>query len=133
MELARFGETSDEDVEGRKGRLICEREKQTVLLMSSRAGAGDQGESLFLKACPLHMYITSMNSNRRHAALGSSQCERIHSCTLPRTPSHERHTTHEKNTDPCTFKYTPTQTLVPRQTHWCSRGRRQARKTPKHK
>ena len=30
MELARFGETSDEDVEGRKGHLICEREKQTV-------------------------------------------------------------------------------------------------------
>ena len=55
MELARFGETSDEDVGGRKGRLICEREKQTVPLMAARAGAGDQGESLFLNACPLHI------------------------------------------------------------------------------
>lgn len=42
MELAPFGETSDEDVGGRKEHLICEREKQTVLLMSARAGVGDQ-------------------------------------------------------------------------------------------
>lgn len=79
------------------------------------------------------MHITSMNSHRRHAAFSSSQSEHIRSCTPPRTPSHERHTTQEKSTDPCTFKDTPTQTLVPRQTHWCSRRRRQACKTPKHK
>ena len=31
------------------------REKNKVPLMAARAGAGDQGESLFLNACPLHM------------------------------------------------------------------------------